>query len=777
MKNIQIGIHVHAEPERLRATLDSVRAHTLGEFDLVLLPDGADLATRQALAALSDIPQSSTPEPRGGAACFNRLIKSSSAEVHIFLESGSIVSPGWLHYLLEALNADPGNGLAGPSTNHSWNEQGIFPHASGKPDMITRTAKEAASRFGSTWRMLEPLYSLADFCYVVRREVIESVGAADEGYGLGPCWEMDYNIRAARAGWRGVWACGAYVYREPFTARRVEAEQRYFESSKHRYQDKFCGLRLNSAKIAYEPHCKGDACEFFAPSSRIQISIPFTPSRALPTNAPPTLLPVPTSTIRVDHSADEALPLVTCIMPTRNRLDYVRQSIRYFERQDYPEKELIIVDDSFTDISKELPNDPRLRVLHAARPMSIGAKRNWACEMAKGQIIAQWDDDDFYSPRRLSAQVAPLLAGTADISGLVTNVIFDLPAWRFWRLSPALHKRMFVGDIHGGTLVYWRKIWQDLARYPDRSLAEDAIFLSKAVRNGAHQVRLENNGNFIYLRHSTNSWEFKCGQFIDPAGWQRISEPNFAAEDRQFYLNHSDSPPDVPKENSLPLVSAIMPTANRRPFVGKAIEYFRRQDYRNKELIIIDDGTDPVGDLVPEDDDIIYLYLPPRLSVGAKRNLACEKARGEIILHWDDDDWHASHRISYQVETLLKTTAEVCGINSLLFYDKAKGQAWQYVYPRNQRFWLSGSTLCYRKAFWGNHRFPEIDVGEDARFVWSGSPNQMIVLPDSSFHVSIIHDHNVSAKQTRGAYWRLCSAEIIQELLKEDWPFYQPQLK
>jgi hypothetical protein len=42
----------------------------------------------------------------------------------------------------------------------------------------------------------------------------------------------------------------------------------------------------------------------------------------------------------------------------------------------------------------------------------------------------------------------------------------------------------------------------------------------------------------------------------------------------------------------LPLVSCIMPTNNRRTFVPKAIEFFLRQDYPNRQLIIIDDGSD-----------------------------------------------------------------------------------------------------------------------------------------------------------------------------------------
>src|SRR5690606_21807539 len=48
----------------------------------------------------------------------------------------------------------------------------------------------------------------------------------------------------------------------------------------------------------------------------------------------------------------------------------------------------------------------------------------------------------------------------------------------------------------------------------------------------------------------------------------------------------------------LPLVSCIMPTYNRRAFAPLALEYFRRQTYPDRELIVVDDGSDPVGDVV-----------------------------------------------------------------------------------------------------------------------------------------------------------------------------------
>ena len=42
MHRVCIGIHVHAEAERLRATLSSVHANTTGAVELLLLPDGPD---------------------------------------------------------------------------------------------------------------------------------------------------------------------------------------------------------------------------------------------------------------------------------------------------------------------------------------------------------------------------------------------------------------------------------------------------------------------------------------------------------------------------------------------------------------------------------------------------------------------------------------------------------------------------------------------------------------------------------------------------------------
>ena len=227
------------------------------------------------------------------------------------------------------------------------------------------------------------------------------------------------------------------------------------------------------------------------------------------------------------------------------------------------------------------------------------------------------------------------------------------------------------------------------------------------------------------------------------------------------------------KDNEdFPFVSCIMPTYNRRPFVSQAITYFLRQDYPDCELIIIDDGTDPVGDIVPTDPRVRYLRLESKKTIGAKRNLACREAKGEIIVHWDDDDWMASWRLKYQVENLQKEQADICGLDAVLFFDPGANQSWQYIYPKGSRPWLAGGTLCYAKTFWSKNPFPDINIGEDARFVWNNRSQKMVNLQDNSFYVAMIHSGNSSPKRTKDHRWHSYSTNAVKNLMGEDWDFY-----
>jgi glycosyltransferase involved in cell wall biosynthesis len=153
---------------------------------------------------------------------------------------------------------------------------------------------------------------------------------------------------------------------------------------------------------------------------------------------------------------------------------------------------------------------------------------------------------------------------------------------------------------------------------------------------------------------------------------------------------------------SADLVSCIMPTADRHQFLPMAIEYFLRQDYPNKELIILDDGKQAAEPIIASSAEIRYIRLPQKGTVGEKRNQACHAALGEIIVHLDDDDWYAPDWITSQVGLLQQTETDICGLSQLYFYSPLAGKAWRYVYPSWDRHkpWVAGATMAYRRSFW-----------------------------------------------------------------------------
>lgn len=218
-------------------------------------------------------------------------------------------------------------------------------------------------------------------------------------------------------------------------------------------------------------------------------------------------------------------------------------------------------------------------------------------------------------------------------------------------------------------------------------------------------------------------------------------------------------------DTDMPLISCIMPTADRRDFVVKSIGYFLNQDYPNKELVIVDDGDDNIRDVIPADEQIRYFRIKDKMNLGAKRNYACELAEGSIIQHWDDDDWMAPHWLSTQVNTLTLEDADVTGLKEILFYNKHRNEGWQYVYYGTHRQWVYGGTLCYKKDLWQRNKFDEIRIGEDNKFVWSNAEKSIAVNPNKELYVAFIHDNNTSTKITKGTAWHKYPVESIKLIM------------
>ena len=109
-------------------------------------------------------------------------------------------------------------------------------------------------------------------------------------------------------------------------------------------------------------------------------------------------------------------------------------------------------------------------------------------------------------------------------------------------------------------------------------------------------------------------------------------------------------------DNTLPLVTVIIPTYNRANLAIEAVESVLNQTYTHVEVIVVDDGstdnTREVINAIP-DDRVRYIYQDNARQAAARNN-GMRAARGEYIAFLDSDDLFLPEKLAKQVDYLQK---------------------------------------------------------------------------------------------------------------------------
>jgi hypothetical protein len=104
-------------------------------------------------------------------------------------------------------------------------------------------------------------------------------------------------------------------------------------------------------------------------------------------------------------------PLVSCLMPTAGRRRYVVRALSCFLQQSYPSTELVVLDNGLPRVDDLMPRGGGIRYEQVEPGRhTLGELRNMTVELARGDLLALWDNDDWYGPRRLEQQLDALLA-------------------------------------------------------------------------------------------------------------------------------------------------------------------------------------------------------------------------------------------------------------------------------------------------------------------------------------------------------------------------------
>ena len=199
-----------------------------------------------------------------------------------------------------------------------------------------------------------------------------------------------------------------------------------------------------------------------------------------------------------------------------------------------------------------------------------------------------------------------------------------------------------------------------------------------------------------------------------------------------------------------PFVSVCTPTFNRRPFIEMMFQCFRNQTYPKEKMewIIVDDGTDKIGDLVKNSSipQIKYISVQEKMILGAKRNLIHKYAKGDILVYMDDDDYYPPERVEHAVETLLKNPGALCAGSSEI-----------YVYYKHiQKMYQSGpfgathataGTFAFRKQLLDHTSYDEnASLAEERAFLKEYTIPLVQLNPMKTILV-FSHEHNTFDKR------------------------------
>ncbi len=215
-------------------------------------------------------------------------------------------------------------------------------------------------------------------------------------------------------------------------------------------------------------------------------------------------------------------PMATLLSPT-NRPDHIEQILETYEKQTFPDKELIIIYNGpgsrLNDVQQAVLESPFKGVRLLTQPVDLyaGASLNNGAQEADGQYCFRVDDDDYYSRHYISDMMLHLQAIDVDIFGKPPcHLYFENEGELYSRISPAPQLCKFTGkELHtgkiwlGGNSIAGRtEIFRRFA-YNDAVFGNaDTSFLLEVSRHDLQFYTVDQN-NLIASRREESSHTWK----------------------------------------------------------------------------------------------------------------------------------------------------------------------------------------------------------------------------------------------------------------------------
>ena len=210
---------------------------------------------------------------------------------------------------------------------------------------------------------------------------------------------------------------------------------------------------------------------------------------------------------------------ISVIIPTCNRIDYLKKCINSILKQDYGEYEIIIVDDSDNDETQKyvdtLKNNSIIYI-HNKDRQDAGKNRNIAYGKATGDIVVFIDDDDYYTDCCYFGRIADIFRNeSVDIVLSNSNILYEEDN-RTIEYKLGLPDRMDAKVYLLGFMKKYKKPTSTLGFAARKRVLDESNFINMHMMNDTS----------IYMRSCINAGLIKYDNSV--IGVYRVHKSNYS---------------------------------------------------------------------------------------------------------------------------------------------------------------------------------------------------------------------------------------------------------
>ncbi len=209
---------------------------------------------------------------------------------------------------------------------------------------------------------------------------------------------------------------------------------------------------------------------------------------------------------------------------------------------------------------------------------------------------------------------------------------------------------------------------------------------------------------------------------------------------------------------------------SRRRLADAAVKCFRGQTLKDCELVVVNDGPTLFPESPPHGVREMRVPFSQANALGDLRNIGLDQAKGDLVMQWDDDDWHHPQRMETQLKLWRPGVAVL--LRRQYRYNLLNGKALVFDSPTG----IHGTILHERLP---SLRYPSIRKEEDTHFLKQFTSRVVVDAP-ASLYIRFYHGNNtwdeahIMGQRTAAPQWFKPVVDVrerrfIQQILMRDY--------